>query len=40
MRNGAELEGKVTAMNLKNRIRYLFLRPLKTTLETVAEQGR
>lgn len=29
IRNRAELEGKVTAMSLKNRIRYLFLRPLK-----------
>lgn len=37
MRNKAELDGKVTAMSLKNRIRYLFLRPLKTTLEKVEE---
>ena len=29
MRNRQELAGRVTTMSLKNRIRYLFLRPLK-----------
>ncbi len=33
MHNRAELEGRVTTMSLKNRIRYLFLRPLKTKQE-------
>lgn len=30
MRNRAELENRVSTMNLRNRVRYLFLRPLKT----------
>lgn len=29
IRNGAESQDRITAMSLKNRIRYLFLRPLK-----------